>query len=390
MSIHLKILAFLASEQGQNLLEQLSHQNLSEQNTLKIITRLRQEFDMEQASALLTMAILRQKAVTKFGDAAIKMFFTDTALQQASDPLIRAYRAKKSQNLAVLDLCCGIAADSLAFASAGASVHGIDINPLRIAIAGYNADMLGIDASFEIADARVYQATNVDMIFFDPARRDEHGKRIFDVEGYIPPLSLIKNWQSKQIMIKLAPGVDLNQLKDYGGLVEFISVSGDLKEAVLYLGTEESGLKATLFHDGEIYHWQREGDTPDINLAEPRGYLLEPDASILRANLVQDITWHFSGWMLDETIAYFCCDVPIDSPWVRRWRIRDWMPFNLKKLRAYLREADIGKLTVKKRGSAIQPEDLIKQLKLKGNEPATLVLTRYKGQQIVVICDEMG
>ena len=390
MSISLQILDFLASAQGREVLEELLHQNLSEQNILNIITRLRRDFTMEQASALVSMASLRQKAVTKFADDASKMFFTDESLQQASDPLIRAYRAKNSQALRVLDVCCSIGADSLAFAASGAYAHGIDIEPLRIAIATYNATILGLDASFEVADANDYILSDYDMIFFDPARRDANGKRIFDVEAYIPPLSLIRKWQTERIMVKLAPGVDLTQLAPYAGLVEFISVAGDLKEAVLHLGTAETGLKATLFANGEIYHWQREGEEPDIALAEPAGYLVEPDASILRANLVRDLVHHFSGWMLDETIAYFCVDEKIESPWLRTWRIRDYLPFNLKKLRAYLRERNIGKLTVKKRGSAIEPETLIKQLKLKGSESATLVLTRYKEQQIVIICDEIG
>lgn len=390
MSISLNTLDFLASEQGQDQLKQLIHQNLSEQNILKIITRLRRDFNMEQASALLSMAKLRQKAITKFGDDASKMFFTDAALQQASDPLIRNYRTQTSEGLSVLDVCCGIGADSFAFAAKGAIVNGIDIDPLRIGIADYNAAVLGLEAQFEVADAITYMPPNCDIIFFDPARRNETGKRIFDVEAYIPPLSLVENWQTEQIMVKLAPGVDLMQLESYGGLVEFISVAGDLKEAVLHLGTNERGLKATLLVNGAVYHWQRDGDEPDVLLAEPQGYLFEPDASILRANLVKDIVYHFSGWMLDETIAYFCIDKKVTSPWLRMWRIQDWMPFNLKKLRAYLRERGIGKLTVKKRGSAIEPETLIKQLKLKGKEPATLVLTRFKGQQIVIICDEIG
>jgi hypothetical protein len=89
---------------------------------------------------------------------------------------------------------------------------------------------------------------------------------------------------------------------------------------------------------------------------------------------------------LDETIAYFTTDDKPDSPWVRTWQILGWMPFNLKKLRAYLREHNVGTVTVKKRGSAITPESLIPQLKLKGDESRTLVLTRCQGAHIVIIC----
>ena len=61
------------------------------------------------------------------------------------------------------------------------------------------------------------------------------------------------------------------------------------------------------------------------------------------------------------------------------------MPFQLKRLRAALRERNIGPVTVKKRGSPILPEDLIQQLKLEGEEPLTLFLTQLNGAPIVIL-----
>ncbi len=62
------------------------------------------------------------------------------------------------------------------------------------------------------------------------------------------------------------------------------------------------------------------------------------------------------------------------------------MPFGLKRLRAYLRERNIGRVVVKKRGSPLQPEELIHQLKLKGEEERVIVLTQLRGRPIVLIC----
>ncbi|NJL93087.1 MAG: hypothetical protein HC915_04860 [Anaerolineae bacterium] len=63
-----------------------------------------------------------------------------------------------------------------------------------------------------------------------------------------------------------------------------------------------------------------------------------------------------------------------------------WLPFNLKKLRALLREQDIGQVTVKKRGSPLTPEQLQGQLRLKGGGAhATLILTRLAGQHVALI-----
>jgi hypothetical protein len=62
------------------------------------------------------------------------------------------------------------------------------------------------------------------------------------------------------------------------------------------------------------------------------------------------------------------------------------MPFNLKKLRAELVKQGVGKVTVKKRGSPITPEELQAKLHLKGGgRHAVVILTRLGGQPIVLI-----
>jgi hypothetical protein len=197
----------------------------------------------------------------------------------------------------------------------------------------------------------------------------------------------VQTWKQPSIMVKVSPGVDLDQLKNYAGLVDFISVDGDLKEAVLSLGGGVRRVRATLLRPSEYYFWEREvGFIPETLITAPRGWLIEPDPSILRAGLVQDVAAKLDGSLLDDTIAYFTTDSKPQSHWVRSWQILDWMPFNVKKLRAYLREHNVGIVTVKKRGSPVTPEVLIPQLKLKGSQSRTLVLTRFQGQPIVIIC----
>jgi SAM-dependent methyltransferase len=393
MTLTLETLAFLDSPAGERLLTRLATEDLSEANTLRLLTALRREVAPEQAGAALKMAHLRLKAVDKFGADATRLFFTRPALEQASDPRIRDWRARTSgiDGRSVVDACCGIGADSLAFARGGASVLGLDIDPLRVEIARHNAAALGLSARFEVADVRD-GLPHCDLAFFDPARRDEAGKRIHDVEQYQPPLSMVKSWKVDTIQVKLSPGVDVSQLSDYlppvrNGSVSFISVDGDLKEALLRLGDAPGQTTAVLLKDGATHEWARgQVDTPSI-VSQPRAWLVEPDPALIRAGLVADAAAAFTGSQLDETIAYFTTDERPDSPWLRAWKILDWMPFNGKKLRAYLREQGVGNVTVKKRGSAVTPEVLIPQLKLRGSEARTLVLTRCQGEQIVLVCE---
>jgi hypothetical protein len=70
--------------------------------------------------------------------------------------------------------------------------------------------------------------------------------------------------------------------------------------------------------------------------------------------------------------------------------VLDQMPFGLKRLRAYLRERGVGSLTIKKRGTAVVPEQLRRQLDLRGPETSTVVLTRVAGQQQVLVVEPVG
>lgn len=401
--ITLESLHFLASSEGERLLARLAGEDLSDANTLRLLTALRKDYAPDEAGAALELARLREKAVEKFGDDARRMFFTRSALEQASDPLVRDYRSGAVQpsepsetqvddGLDIVDVCASIGSDSLAFARTGACVLGIDLDPVRVEMARLNAAALSLaHARFEVRDARD-PLPPARLIFFDPARRDAAGNRIYDVERYQPPLSLIRGWQPP-VIVKLSPGVDLAQLEAYGGWVEFLSVEGDLKEALLHRGQADGGMpprfstQATLLLlDGSALHWAASDEPAPSVVSAPRGWLVEPDAALLRAGLVADAAVRWNGAQLDETIAYITTDDAPETPWARSWQIVDWMPFSVKRLRSYLREQRVGSVTVKKRGTAVTPETLIPQLKLKGDERRTLVLTRCRGEQIVMVC----
>lgn len=387
MAISLDDVAFLTSEVGQQVLTEYADVDVSEKNTLRLITQLRQSLTPEQASAILITIRLRQKAVEKFPDYAENMLFTDQSLQQASDFRIRQYRANLNETQTVLDLCCSIGSDALSFAQAGHMVTGMDIDPTRIAIAKHNAAVMGLTVDFQVADVTATDFRS-DFIFFDPARRTADGNRIFDVERYIPPLSLIHRHHAHEIAVKLSPAVDLAQLEPYGGQVEFISVEGDLKEAILWKNRPQSPPFATLVTD-TVHHFRHETES-EVEVAAPNQWLFEPDPSILRAGLVQDLAAKMDATMLDETIAYLTMDKRVDTPWGRYWQILDWMPFNLKKLRRYLVEHQVRHITVKKRGFPMSPEEVIAKLKLrKGSESRVLVMTRLHNEPIVLICNNI-
>ncbi|MFN8562173.1 MAG: hypothetical protein U0703_11260 [Anaerolineae bacterium] len=158
-------------------------------------------------------------------------------------------------------------------------------------------------------------------------------------------------------MVKLSPGVERAQVQTYlddGARLTFVSVEGDLKEALPAGAMFRSALAVLLTK--EATHVWSDHPAVESRISEPRGWLVEPDPAIIRAGLVANLALEIGGAQLDPEIAYITTDAKPETPWARAWRILDWMPFNLKKLRAYLRERGVGQVTVKKRGRRSRPK----------------------------------
>jgi hypothetical protein len=119
------------------------------------------------------------------------------------------------------------------------------------------------------------------------------------------------------------------------------------------------------------------------------GYLYEPDGAVIRAGLVSVVAAELHESLVDRTIAYVTSDVLHPAPAATAYRVLDTMPFGLKRLRTYLRERDVGRLTIKKRGTAVTPEALRSQLDLRGSSEATVILTRVDGAQKVIVVEPL-
>jgi hypothetical protein len=89
---------------------------------------------------------------------------------------------------------------------------------------------------------------------------------------------------------------------------------------------------------------------------------------------------------LDAEIAYITSREMRHTPFARVWKVEDWFPFGLKRLRAYLRQRGVGRVIVKKRGSPLEPEALIQDLRLRGEQERVVFLTQMSGDPIIVVC----
>jgi hypothetical protein len=380
----------LLTPAGQQALAAAQELNLAPNTLLGDIALLRKEFAPNLAAAAVETVQLRRRARAKWSRAD-EMYWEREALEQATGEIVARHRAQRyaEHGGLIFDLCCSIGGDLLALAAVG-DVLGVDRDPLRLAIAQANAAVYGVAKRVMVREGDVvaWEPVPGALVFFDPARR-AGGRRRWSPNDYEPPLHTIERWlpHVAGLGVKVAPGIDYDALP-YPCEVEIVSVAGDVKEACLWFGALRRGTRcATVLPAGVSLHDMM---VPPVPAVTPLRYLYEPDGAVIRAHLVEQLAHVIGAAKIDDTIAFLTSETLAHTPFARAFAVLETLPFNLKRLRARLRELNVGQVVIKKRGSPLDPQQFAKQLRLEGTQTITVVLTRVLGQASVVLCQPVA
>ena len=371
---------FLASEDGRKLLQAVT--KIPGDSIAKQM-KLRRDYPAERVRAALTLWDVRERARSKFGHAD-EMFFDRDGLEQASGDVIAAHRAKRYATFdRVADLCCGVGGDSAALAKL-AKVTSVDIRPERTVMTRLNVEANGQSVQIVCADVR-HWSPNCEAVFIDPSRR-ESGRRVTKLGNYAPCIDDLA-WLKPALAIgmKVAPGINHEEIPA-GCEVEFISVNGECREAVIWMGALKSHaeVRATVLPGGQSLI---KGHVEPVGCAAISEYLYEPDRAVIRAHLVEQIATEIGARKLDPEVAYLTTDRLCETLFARPYRVLDSFPFSVKRVQAYAEVHGIGILEIKKRRFPMTPDEVRKKLKLKGSEKRTLILTRIGREATAIFCE---
>ncbi|WP_194397552.1 class I SAM-dependent methyltransferase [Microbacterium atlanticum] len=364
----------------------------------RAVTRLRRDgHSPDLVSAVVGQARLRTKGAAKFGDLARRMLFTRAGLEQATRLSIavrHAARFREAGFAHVADLGCGIGGDALGLAGLGLRVTAVEADAVTAGIAAYNLAPFGADAEVRHGTAEDADLDGVDAAWLDPARRTAGHSETARTrpEDWSPSLDWVFDLARRMpVGVKLGPGLDRDAIPD-DVEAQWVSADGSTVELVLWSGAlaREGVRRAALVMRGEAAHELTSGtDASDEPVRELGAYLHEPDGAVIRARLIGDVARSLEAGMLDERIAYVTSDAALTSPFVSTFRVREVVPSDVKALARALRERDIGRLEIKKRGVDIDPATLRTRLKLRGDQAATLILTRIGSRRTAILADRV-
>jgi THUMP domain-like len=368
-------------------------------HTARAVSRLRTEgLDPDTVTALVSQAHLRARGAAKFGDLAAGMLFTRAGLEQSTRPVVAARHAARFRDAGigrVADLGCGIGGDSLGFAGLGMSVLAVDADEVTAAVAAYNLAPFGDAVEVRHARAEDVDLGGVDAVWLDPARRvaGHDAQARVAASEYTPSLEWVFPLAARTSAgIKLGPAFDRAEIPA-DAEAQWISVDGSTVELVLFTGTlaRDGVRRAALVIRGErVHEITAAGDAPDVDARPMGAYLHEPEGAVIRARLIGDVARALEAGTIDPHIAYLTSDAALTSPFVQSFRVRDELPVATKPLAKALRARGIGRLEIKKRGVDVDPAALRRALALRGDESATLFVTRIGDRRVALLADRVG
>jgi len=399
----------LVSGEGWGLLQSLPPYDESASLSLGEGLRLA-GFDADLVSAALTQSRLRAKGHEKFGDFADGMLFTADGLEQATRLEIAARHAGRFRAAGVrevFDLGCGIGADAMAIAGLDLKVTAIDADEVTATLAGVNL------RHWPAASASVGTVEGTRLpkgegarhagAWLDPARRtpgvaDARGRtrRVFSLDAISP------SWSTVQSIARSLPatGAKLSPSFPHGAIpagaeAQWTSLAGEVLECAIWWGPlVNSAGRSALVIGSDGRSWtvlEADADATGgaapvaSSLAQVGAWLYEPDRAVIRAGLTGALTSVVDGLELDSGVGYVTSDRCVDVGYARRFTVTESMPLNVKALRAWLRDRDVGRVTIKKRGVTLDADTVRRQLRLSGSVEMTLVLTRIAGHQVCLV-----
>lgn len=230
-------------------------------------------------------------------------------------------------------------------------------------IATHNFNILGLDNITAInADGVNYLSVMqpVDLIYIDPARRDDTGKKTVRIEDCTPNILDIEDLLEKKsgmAMIKLSPMLDislaLNSLRNISD-VHIVAVNNEVKE-LLFMKQKDAG-QATyhcvniLKDNTEEYTFQKEDEnSASVSYStQIYAYLYEANASIMKGGgAYKSIANSFSLEKLHPSSHLYTSDVLQNDFPGRKFIVKTVCSLNKKDIKEHLSGLKQANITVR-------------------------------------------
>lgn len=324
-------------------------------------------------------------------------------LEQASSQSTAEYKSQTLSGKSFLDLTCGFGIDAYFLSKNFDEVTLIEQNSELISIVESNWKTLGRKAHFinknleefleNLRQAQIDNFNKFDVVYLDPARRDQQNKKKFLLEDLSPNLLEIEEKLhsiSDKIIVKLSPLIDISylisELKNITE-IQIIAVRNEVKELVLIIENNQltdnqqpTTIKCINLesNDPEFSFNLDDEKSSNSEFSESSNFLYIPNNSILKAGAFNIISEKFGLKKLHPNTHFYTSENKIENFPGRVLEIEKIEAKDLKKGEKY---------NIVSKNYPLKPEEIKKKYKLNDGGNHYLIFTQsVYGKEILKSC----
>ena len=290
-------------------------------------------------------------------------------LEQSSSQETAEFKTNLIKGNTFLDLTSGFGIDALFLSQNFEEVTLVEQNPELLEIVQHNWKVLRRKALFINQKLEVFLDANqkkFDVVYLDPARRDNHNRKVFLLEDLSPNLIEIQNKLheiSNEILIKLSPLIDLQHLVSslhHVSKIWIIAVKNEVKEVLVQLKKTEKEIEISCINlqssEPEFNFTLNDEKYCKSEFSIPKKYIYIPNNSILKSGAFNLVSERFKLKKLHQNTHVYTSDLMIKFFPGRMFEAEEIEIKTLKKGEQYNLIA---------KNYPLKPEEIKKKYKLK-------------------------
>ncbi|NDV78221.1 SAM-dependent methyltransferase [Dysgonomonas sp. 511] len=322
------------------------------------------------------------------------------SLEQSSSEQTALYKASLCKGESMADLTGGMGIDFYFMAHNFDTAIYVEQQEELATTATHNFKVLGLQNAVTINEDGVdylQKMQPASLIYIDPARRNNSGKKTVLIEDCTPNILEIEKLleqKGQTVMIKLSPMLDislaLSSLSNVSD-VHIVSVNNEVKELLF---VKQAVANKTQFHcvnikkdktDRFSFYKEEEQSAQPVYTETTGKYLYEPNASILKAGAYKIIGEKLSLSKLHPSSHLYTSDSLIGDFQGRVFAVENICSLSKKDIKEHL--SNLGQANITTRNFPLSVADIRKKTKLKeGGDTYIFATTIANGDKVLIIC----
>lgn len=321
-------------------------EHVSDDTSRLILNRIKwPDIDMDLAVSCIESRRKLKGKVNEWYNNQNLIFPAKLSAEQCSSSATAGYKADLAERIAQLsqngswkiaDLTGGLGIDSWFFASKASQVLYNEMQEILCNAAKHNFNALGtINITISnhtvisknapeigISPSALLQDFQPDIIYMDPARRGDGGRKVFLIEECTPDVLTLKEELfeiSRHILIKLSPMADISMVCSRLGLccreVHVVASAGECKELLIWMDREWNAeytihtveISGDRIESSFVFKPSEERDS-SYTYGHSGQFLFEPGKALMKSGAFNLISEKFGIDKLGVSTHYYLCD----------------------------------------------------------------------------------